>query len=696
MSIDIPAPFSAIARSGPVLLLSGGKRIDLSTLFGSQFSIGGVSLLSRPIELWAQRTGGTLQQITATPVVTAEEPGMITLGWNWVGNGFSASGTILVYAEGRIQYDFRLTPDVATKWDKLYWIVPFADGLAELMTKFPRENTTETNAKAIPWDYTPVGSATPGWGSSATFPRTLWIHNETHGIAWGMDSDACVAPSIGDADGSRRARIAVTADELRFDIIRATTPVFAGATANPLEYRFHLMPCPPKQLDPATFMDRFGDEGSTPALTNYRPLTEETGHYLWMGSGVMIDEAAAAILRAARLARGLKDMRYFAFGLAPNRAPGWNPAYKCNVGDTNKGYQNDPNGLGYPQYPQYHDGVAYYSLEPAIIANIDFQDWRLSELADVVNLTDAYYFDLTDYKVQAESLDAFGRTCFRYGITETCDYARRVSAQIHGAGKKMLSHPQGDFCPMRDCFFDWVLPGEQWRDEIGNLSGNARRRFYLDGLPEAQLRAELCAVALGTNIVLLPGWVETDYLTTDEWQMTETMGTMASMHGVGIWHSTTARAAMRRLFTAQKQLAGQPLVYTSPWSTSLVSTADANARVATFQVGNTLVAEVINLSDTDRTIAITLARAATSQSILYWGTGQSPAESRPAPGYTATLSGNSQAFNVGVARKNSTQVLFELAPVATPKLPTKLVGLLNLLRILRGVGGSVPKLVGPN
>jgi hypothetical protein len=711
MAIDVPSPFSAIGRSGLNLTLSNSRRYNMSSIFGDQYSVAGVSILSGPITLHAQRQGGILQEITATPTVTAEEAGMVTLGWSFAGVGFSASGTTKIYADGRVQFDFSILPAAATKWDKLYWVVPLADGIAEWLTVNPRYDTTETNSKTIPWDYQQPGASLPGWAASNTFPRVVLIHNDANGFCWAMDSDANIAPSISDADGSRRARMSVADDVFRFDMIRTTTPSFSAATAEALEYRFHIMPCPPRSLDAEGFLERFGVENSNPSLTNYRPLTEETGHYHTMGSGVMINETTANSNRAARLAVGLKDLRYVVFMLRPNAESGWNSAWKCTVGAANTGYQNNPLAEGFPQYPAYsvdNLGVTYYSLDPALIDLTAYQDWVIAQLEPLLDKTDGFYWDVTDFKIQESALDKFGRAYFRFSVTATCDFSRRLSAYLKSRGKKLLSHAQGDVCPMRDCFYDWVLPGEQWADDIGNLSGNARRRFYLDSLPEDQLRAEIAPLVWGVHVIIIPGWTETDYLTTDEWFMTEVMAAVCLMHGAGNWLSTQAKKALQPLFQAIKNFAaGRQLTYTPPWHNTLVTCGDSSVRIATFSVANDVLAAVINTSDANISAAVSIAgRSAASSAIRYAGRAQSPAEGRPSPGYTAAISGSDQSFTVGVARKVATLVEFNLVPQAPSLLPaelfggsdskTPIVGGADPVAQLVGSAGSPPVLIGPN
>jgi hypothetical protein len=693
-SIDIPLPFTAIARNGLSLLLSHGKRYDMSTEFANQLTVDGVPILSGPIQFWAQRVGGSLQQITAAPTVTAEEPGLITLAWEFDGNGFSASGTTKIYCEGRIQFDFRLTPDVSTYWEKVYWIVPFAAGIAEFMTKQPRYNGTEHNGKTIPWNYQDPGQTYPGWNASFNFPRAVFVHNETHGFAWAQDSDANYAPSTGDADGTRRATMSVTASEFRIDIIRKSTASFASATINPLTYRMHIMACPPKTLSASEQLSRFGEESSTPALTQYRPLTEETGTYRWHGAGVFIDPSLKATQRTARLARGLGDMIDLIYNNWATAEPTWNSAWQAPYVS---GWINNPALGGYPQFPQYSTdqaGVEYYSLISAKLT-AEYQTNYLTRLDQVLPLTDAIYIDVTDYKVESLGIDAFGRGAYLANVTDNCNFVRRIATKVHAEGKKLLSHAQSDLCPMRDCFFDWVLPGEQWNDDLSALSNNAYRRFHADGITENQWRAEMCPQALGTHIVMLPQWAEASNTTTDEWFMTEVMAARCVKHQLGIWYTNIARAPIRRLFAAQKQyIAGRSLAYQSPWSATLATTADSNARVATYASGNVLVAIVINEADTDRTVAITLSRAAVSATIRYAGTGQSPAEGRASPGYTAGISGSGTSYSIGVGRKNMTMVEFELTAPPVPRLPPKLVGLLNWIKKLKSTQGSPARLKG--
>jgi hypothetical protein len=667
-TIDIPAPFTPISRSGLALTLSGNRVYTMSSVFCSQMSVDGVSILSGPIQLWAQRTGGSLQQITATPSVTASESGMVTLGWTFAGDGYTARGEIKVYCEGRIQVAFELDPDASTAWDKLYLIVPLDSDIPQYMTKQPRYNGTETNAQAIPWEFKDPGQTYPGWNASYSFPRAIWVHNETHGFAWAQDTDANYQTSNNDGDGSRRARMAVTngtatglagTNQFRIDIIRRTT----SATATTLTYRMHFMATPPKSLDPDDLLTRLGEESSDPALTQYRPLTEESGTYRWHGAGVFINPTLKAAQRAARIERGLGDMIDLIYNNWATAEPTWDSDWQAPY---LSGWINDPELGGYPQYPQYSTdqaGVEYYSLISAKLSDPDYQQNYLDRLDEVLPLTDAIYIDVTDYKVESQSLDAFGRGYYTAVVGVNCDFVRKIAARVRAAGKKLLSHAQGDFCPMRDCFFDWVLPGEQWSDDLSSLSGNAYRRFYVDEIDEAQWKAEMNAQALGTHIVMLPAYAESSHTTTAEWFMTEAMAAQCVLNQVGIWYTNIARAPIRRLFAAQKQyMTGRGLEYSSPSRATLCTTADANARVATYAVDNVLIAAIVNMSDTDRTVEVSLSRSATASAIRYAGTGQSTAESRPSPGYTATIEGSGRTFSVGVGRKNLTLVEFTLAP----------------------------------
>lgn len=708
MPVDLPPPFTAIVRNGLTLSLSNNRSYNMDGAFPRQLSVRGVNLLSGPIELWAKRTGGTLQQITATPTVTAEEDGLVTLGWSFTGVGISATGTIKVYAEGRMQFDVTITPTAATLWEQVYFIIPLATGIAQYLTKQPRFNATEPNYQALPWDYRDPGQTYYGWSASNTFPRSLWIHNESVGLVWGMDSDKNINSNIGDTSGSnpgsRRARIAIAndtpiglaaANQLRFDMVRNVSLV---STANPLVYRFHLMATPPKALSGDEHLQLFGEEGSTPALTSYRPLTEEGGIFRWQGSGVIINPTAAAASRTARLARGLKDLIYMTYSVFPDVAPGFNAAWKCTVGSLNAGWVNNPAAGGYPQYPQFSTdnlGLQYYSLAATIIANTDYQTYVLGKVDDALAQSDGIYWDVTDYRFQEYETDAWGRGAYRISITETCDFVRRIAAKIHGAGKKMLSHAQGDFCPMRDCFFDWVLPGEQWRDEIAALSGNTKRRFYQDTLSEAQRRAELSPKALGTAIMFLPGWIESSYPTTSEWLQSEVMAGICLIHNCCLWHTTESLLAMQPLFSALKNFkAGKSLTHTPPWTNTLVTSSDPNVRISTWSEGNSLLAAIVNLSDSDRTSPITLSRPASSKALRYAATAQSPAEGRAAPGYTATISGSGRSFNVGVGRKVMTLVEFTFTPTSADITPRQLYGLINLIRKLSGAYGAPRKLTG--
>ncbi len=672
-TVPIPSPWSPMSRSGTTVNLSGNRTYSFATPFGTSFTMGTQEILSAPATLKLQSsTGGGLQTVTATPTLYSEQDGQIKYNWAWTGtNNIGAHGTITIEADGCIRQQFTLTRVNSQQFSKITLTIPLTPALCQFLKKYPRINYSHPtqDLSGGTWEWTFGATYEAAARFSFEFPRVLQIHDSNYGLEWAMESDEFWAGNAGAADSS--ITLDTTTGLFVLNICNGAWPF--SASDYDLTYDFFFTPLPTKSQNENLI--RVGDCGDTPAVTEFRPITEECDSSPWKYQGSLVPRTGPYVYlsavpavantfanhRANLLARGLKTAGYTSWGIWPNADPAWVEAWRLNDGFTQTVYKVDC------------DGVTQYQIrgvDPSILA---FRTMGLARWAAAIHggaqVCDWLYFDVTNLSHASTTYtDVTGRARYRYFIRYPRELARDCQVICQTYGAKVISHAQCDWVACIHSFFDYNTPGENHDHWISLESdGNVRRRYFLGTFPQVNWRTELPTKVLGLPSMFIPRISPTDTGAGEDFA-TEVCIAATCIHNVGYWKSFGSTTPALRYFTAIRNFDMTDATFYGYWETyPPVATADASAYVSSWVKGSSLMIAVVNMLDTDRNIVITTVDDTDTPLIRYSGYGLSVLESRTTPYTAAVTTSDTNEYTVGVGRYNLT--LLEVAITPTPPDP---------------------------
>lgn len=657
----IPEPWTELSRNGLIVTAAPNKVFDFSHApFADQFTVDGQPILARPITLQVQGNGvgDTLQTITAVPTFTSASTGEIVYSWTWTGiNNLAASGTITVQYDGVVRYDFKLKRTASKKFKKAILTIPYVPEIGQYLLKWPRSVGSDFNLQ----DFGAAGSSTWNytWQDSNSWPKQLLLHNTRFGIEWLTASDANLGMT-----GYVGSTATIVADESASTLtINMINNDFPGAGMTDLNYTMWLTPLPLKNSDPTHNLPRVGDCGTTPTNTQFRPLAEECPDAFFSIVGSLLKRSGTwgspntdfDTKRTARLARGLDAQGYVSINCWSPTDPEYDPAWYVRDAYVNHYRDNCDAGNPLHNYNIINCGAS------------GFYDIVTNRVQQALEYCEGIYYDVAEPIYLAAATDDAGVSRHRYVIAENREIYRELQVVIQYLGRHSLMHADSNTLAAVHGCADFQVGGEQYRNLIINtVDTNERRRWPHNSMPPATWRGEQATGRLfGMSMVVIPQVYLTDYNATNERIATECYLSACASHNAGFWQSFSLNSVVSPYFDAlQDSGLDDPASFIGYWDTPnlLVTNAEdseTESQLSHFVQGNKLTVLCCNLQDTDRMVPVSLRARATGHTILFSTDGRSAAESRTTA-YTATVTGDTSDFEVGVSRHGLTVVQFDI------------------------------------
>jgi hypothetical protein len=666
--------------------LSHSRTYVFNTPFGSQFFMKSQAILSAPATLKLEASsGGGLQTVDVVPTWLFNTGGQARWSWSWTGtNGIGARGTITVEADGAIRQQFTLVRTTSQKFNKISLTFPITPSLCQYLMKYPRigyghatEDLTSGTWERV-WGDTYEGSV----HYSNEFPRVLKIHNGDYGLEWAMETDEFWAGNAGASDSS--ITLNTTTGEFVLNICNGAWPTVSDTYDMSFDFWFTPLPTKPQNEN----IIRVGDCGDTPAVTEFRPMAEECagsspwkyqgslvareGSFTYSSTGVATSDTFANH-RANLLARGLKTAGYTSWGIWPSADPSYVSGW----------YRTEGFLTATLPYTINCNTVDTYTLPGVDCAQESFKAMALARWESAVfgseQVVDHLYFDVTNLSRDTDGvIDQTGVRRYRYLIYAPREISRACQTICQSRGAKVISHPQSDWVACIHSFFDIHVPGEQHTHDITEeTDGFVRRRFYLGSVPQKNWRTECSTKLIGMPSMFLPEVIDTG---SNEDFATEVCIAASALHNLGYWKSFGTTPPALRYFTAVRNFGMTDATFYGYWDAAAPAlTDDADAYLACWTKGSSLLVAVVNMLDSDRDITITTVGTSTSPLIRYSGYGRSVIESRTTNYEGAVASTDTNEYAVGVGRYNMTMVEFNYSapidpPVGAAGVPTTSFG----------------------
>jgi hypothetical protein len=502
-------PWGPISRQGGLYTLSAGdpsgvlpdKRFDFSNGLGAQFTVAGHSILSAPVNVKYELNSGSAGVQNVLPTVVSHSQlsqGKAVVTWARLGldpaNQADFSGSVTIEREGTLIYKMDVTLKGGQRLKKLSLNVPIAPQYVKHLLKQPHPNTYNAqDLSSGSWSYT--------WGLGLTngdysfyFPRALCIHNGDVGLEWAIETDENYAGFAGASNAS------ITVDSvngLTINICNAAWP-FSNPGTKTLSYTWILTPCPPRgQSSVGSRPGRAGNVGSeSPALGEFNIQAEEcpNSKFTWQGSTVRRNAAQWDIDKAAANARGQRYAAYTIFGNWPEIAPGFQNSFKS-------AYQGSGGFLNYRA--DCNPANPTYALVPTDARNADYRAHVLGVWTAALAYSDGLYFDTTNIAPVEYYIDGTGVGRYFYDILGKRQLAKSIAEIAWANGVDIVSHATQSMLAAIP-FFDYEVPGEQYRAAIEATVGGDRRRWYTRSLPAWVRESEFCPKVYGQNFLVLP------------------------------------------------------------------------------------------------------------------------------------------------------------------------------------------------
>lgn len=685
MAVPIPAPWSAMTRSGTTVNLSHGRVYSFATPFGTQFTVGGQQLLASPITLVLQtRSGGvngTLQTVSATPTLTHEEGGQIVYDWTWSGaNGAGAHGTITIEADGAIRQQFTITRSSAVYWNKIQVNIPLNPSVCQYLWQFPRQSgSTGAQDLSSTWEFVHQQGTT----QSFEFPRVIKVHNGDVGLEWAMETDIHWGSYTSGELANGSIVVNPTTGVWELNICRGQWPT--SGTQN-MDFDFWFTPLPTRPVGDDT-MQRWGETDDNPECTTIRPMGEECPSSFWQRQGSCIpregswgtkgpgNSAETFVEQRARLeAKGLELALYSSPQLWPDEDAEYDPSYKLDDGYSGSQYTLNCAGVDAYTFPIMDARVAGFQ-------NMAFTRWEKAiNPISPDNVAKHIYFDQTNLESEPDFTvnEPAGVGRYKYIISGYREFMRRIYVMAQSYGAKVIQHPQCDFVAVVHNFADFTAPGEEHNTPAGALTQAQQLRYFTDHVEQRTYRTEMSPKIMGCAAVIIPRGVKITGVGEDF--CTENCIAAICQHNLGYWKSFGNTAPAARYMRALKAFDTEDSEFRGYWdSTAWLYTDDADALVACWRRGDNVLVAVTNMTETDRDITVISRVATRTPTWRYHGQGISTIDGRAAPGYLSngTADGNNVAtgvigwpyadtYTVGVARKNMTMFTVEVSPTVTP------------------------------
>lgn len=655
----IISPWGPLTRNGLLVRATPNKLFDFSHApFADQFTVNGQNILTGPITLQVQgSTGGdVLQTVTAVPTVSSENDEQITLAWTWNGlNNIGASGTITVNYDGVVQYDFALKRTVSKRFKKVTLSIPVIPEIARYLLRWPRVGTDDLNVQNYgdaggyeTWSYT--------WANSVNWPKQLCLHNTKFGLEWLTDSDRNCGMT-GYAGSTATITANATTGVLTINLINDNFP---GNGTTDLNYTMWLTPLPIKNIPSDHNLPRLGDCGTTPANTQFRPLTEECPdmHFKYVGSLTKRDGSYGTPSqtfdqkRTARLARGLGAPGYVSINNWAEADPDYNPAWYLRP--------------GFSGYTVNCAGGSPYGFVTIDCRGTGFEDVVTQRVTNALAYCEGIYYDTAQPPYLPAALDDAGVNRHAYPIAMNRHLYRKLQLLVQDESQHTFVHAGQDILAAVHGCCDYSVGGEEYRNDIeglGNTTG--RRRWYHEYLAPHYWRGEQAVMsAMGLKQVLIPQLATGDYNTSNERIATEVFLSSCASHNLGVWQSFSLAAVVSEYFDALIEFGLDSAArFVGYWeldeALAVNNETDEDSQLSHFLAGNKLLLVCANIQDTDRAIPVHLLARATSNRILYRSTGTSVNEGRTTP-YVGVVTGSEQDYTVGVSRHGLTLVEFTL------------------------------------